>query len=168
MIQINPREDLCKLFLFCFSHKIPEMIRRVSNLFQHHPDLIVGFNTFLPPGYNIKVQANKIIVDHPGKRALSLSTAMGLSTAAAAALAAASGASHPGPSDSAKTGANPGAESSGSGIFSHNNQQSNPPSGQQQQQASGNSQMASGTVTSPAYGRKDTRHADNFHKVLVC
>ncbi|XP_031694705.1 paired amphipathic helix protein Sin3a-like isoform X2 [Anarrhichthys ocellatus] len=32
----------------------PGVISRVSQLFKAHPDLIVGFNTFLPPGYKIK------------------------------------------------------------------------------------------------------------------
>ena len=36
----------------------PGVIQRVSNLFKGHPELIVGFNTFLPPGYKIEVQAN--------------------------------------------------------------------------------------------------------------
>lgn len=36
-----------------------EVIRRVSNLFQGHKDLILGFNTFLPPGYKIKVTEDK-------------------------------------------------------------------------------------------------------------
>lgn len=36
----------------------PGVIQRVSNLFKGHPQLIVGFNTFLPPGYKIEVQAN--------------------------------------------------------------------------------------------------------------
>ncbi|XP_059470996.1 paired amphipathic helix protein Sin3b isoform X2 [Neocloeon triangulifer] len=36
----------------------PGVIARVSNLFKGHPELIVGFNTFLPPGYKIEVQAN--------------------------------------------------------------------------------------------------------------
>ncbi|XP_069364151.1 paired amphipathic helix protein Sin3a [Maniola hyperantus] len=36
----------------------PGVITRVSNLFQGHPELIVGFNTFLPPGYKIEVQSN--------------------------------------------------------------------------------------------------------------
>ncbi|EAA12860.5 AGAP007892-PA, partial [Anopheles gambiae str. PEST] len=36
----------------------PGVIQRVSNLFRGHPELIVGFNTFLPPGYKIEVQAN--------------------------------------------------------------------------------------------------------------
>lgn len=33
----------------------PGVIARVSNLFRGHPELIVGFNTFLPPGYKIEV-----------------------------------------------------------------------------------------------------------------
>ncbi|XP_044744116.1 paired amphipathic helix protein Sin3a isoform X2 [Coccinella septempunctata] len=36
----------------------PGVIERVSNLFDGFPDLIVGFNTFLPPGYKIEVQKN--------------------------------------------------------------------------------------------------------------
>lgn len=36
----------------------PGVITRVSNLFKGFPDLIVGFNTFLPPGYKIEVQKN--------------------------------------------------------------------------------------------------------------
>ncbi|XP_046593518.1 paired amphipathic helix protein Sin3b isoform X2 [Neodiprion lecontei] len=37
----------------------PGVIKRVSNLFKGHPQLIVGFNTFLPPGYKIEVQADE-------------------------------------------------------------------------------------------------------------
>eukprot|EP00040_Diaphanoeca_grandis_P026119 m.145798 g.145798 ORF g.145798 m.145798 type:complete len:319 (+) comp30455_c0_seq1:246-1202(+) len=33
----------------------PGVIHRVSQLFEGHPDLIVGFNTFLPTGYKIEV-----------------------------------------------------------------------------------------------------------------
>ncbi|KFB39741.1 hypothetical protein ZHAS_00007434 [Anopheles sinensis] len=36
----------------------PGVIQRVSSLFKGHPELIVGFNTFLPPGYKIELQAN--------------------------------------------------------------------------------------------------------------
>jgi len=39
----------------------PGVISRVSMLFKGHPELIVGFNTFLPPGYKIEVQANENI-----------------------------------------------------------------------------------------------------------
>ncbi|XP_044596895.1 paired amphipathic helix protein Sin3a-like isoform X2 [Cotesia glomerata] len=37
----------------------PGVISRVSNLFKGHPELIVGFNTFLPPGYKIEVHSNE-------------------------------------------------------------------------------------------------------------
>lgn len=37
----------------------PGVIQRVSNLFKGYPELIVGFNTFLPPGYKIEVQRNE-------------------------------------------------------------------------------------------------------------
>ncbi len=37
----------------------PGVITRVSNLFRGHPELIVGFNTFLPPGYKIEVQSSE-------------------------------------------------------------------------------------------------------------
>ncbi|KAJ3159591.1 Transcriptional regulatory protein sin3 [Geranomyces michiganensis] len=36
----------------------PGVIRRVSNLFREHPELISGFNTFLPPGYKIEPGVN--------------------------------------------------------------------------------------------------------------
>ena len=31
----------------------PGVIAAVSELFRGHPDLVVGFNTFLPPGYKV-------------------------------------------------------------------------------------------------------------------
>merc|ERR1711892_1102861 len=37
----------------------PGVISRVSMLFKGYPELIVGFNTFLPPGYKIEVQTNE-------------------------------------------------------------------------------------------------------------
>ena len=37
-----------------FSIDTPGVIERVSNLFNGHPGLIQGFNTFLPPGYRIE------------------------------------------------------------------------------------------------------------------
>ncbi|XP_050306229.1 paired amphipathic helix protein Sin3b [Anthonomus grandis grandis] len=37
----------------------PGVIERVSNLFKGFPDLIVGFNTFLPPGYKIEVRSDQ-------------------------------------------------------------------------------------------------------------
>lgn len=39
----------------------PGVIERVSTLFKGHPSLIVGFNTFLPPGYKIEIN-----LDNPG------------------------------------------------------------------------------------------------------
>lgn len=33
-----------------FSIDTPGVIERVSTLFHGHPSLIIGFNTFLPPG----------------------------------------------------------------------------------------------------------------------
>ena len=39
----------------------PGVIARVSCLFKGHPELIVGFNTFLPPGYKIEVQRNDAV-----------------------------------------------------------------------------------------------------------
>ncbi len=45
-----------------FSIDTPGVIARVSSLFRGHPELIVGFNTFLPPGYKIEVQAEQVIV----------------------------------------------------------------------------------------------------------
>ena len=47
--------------LFFPSIDIREVISGVSSLFGEHPELIVGFNTFLPPGYTIEVNAS-----HPG------------------------------------------------------------------------------------------------------
>ncbi|XP_046857434.1 paired amphipathic helix protein Sin3b-like isoform X2 [Xenia sp. Carnegie-2017] len=51
----------------------PGVISRVSNLFKGHPELIVGFNTFLPPGYKIEVHpndANSISYTTPHQNAL--------------------------------------------------------------------------------------------------
>ncbi|CAG5127145.1 unnamed protein product, partial [Candidula unifasciata] len=50
----------------------PGVINRVSNLFKGHPDLIVGFNTFLPPGYKIEVQCETINVHQPGQQVMSI------------------------------------------------------------------------------------------------
>ncbi|MEQ2168517.1 hypothetical protein GOODEAATRI_015298 [Goodea atripinnis] len=54
---------------FCFySIDTPGVINRVSQLFKGHPDLIMGFNTFLPPGYKIEVQTNDLVnVTTPGQ-----------------------------------------------------------------------------------------------------
>lgn len=42
------------LILTIFSIDTPGVIDRVSTLFRGHPNLIQGFNTFLPPGYRIE------------------------------------------------------------------------------------------------------------------
>lgn len=57
----------------------PGVINRVSNLFKGHPDLIVGFNTFLPPGYKIEVERDVINVYQPGQASMPIS-ALGIST----------------------------------------------------------------------------------------
>ncbi|KAM7282733.1 paired amphipathic helix protein Sin3a isoform X6 [Ixodes scapularis] len=59
----------------------PGVIQRVSNLFKGHPELIVGFNTFLPPGYRIEVQANEQVnVSMPGSLSTTI-TAGGITLA---------------------------------------------------------------------------------------
>lgn len=50
------------------------MIERVSNLFNGHPGLIQGFNTFLPPGYRIECGTD----DNPN--AIRVTTPSGTST----------------------------------------------------------------------------------------
>lgn len=53
---------------FLYSIDTPGVINRVSQLFKGHPDLIMGFNTFLPPGYKIEVQTNDLVnVTTPGQ-----------------------------------------------------------------------------------------------------
>lgn len=67
----------CSLYSSSFNIRIdtPGVINRVSNLFKGHPDLIVGFNTFLPPGYKIEIQANETIALHqPGQQIMSITT----------------------------------------------------------------------------------------------
>ena len=46
------------------------VINRVSELFDGHTELIVGFNTFLPPGYKIEMNStsDSISVYHDGQR----------------------------------------------------------------------------------------------------
>jgi hypothetical protein len=69
---------LCSMYLMLlitfYRIDTPGVINRVSNLFKGHPDLIVGFNTFLPPGYKIEVQANEISVHQPGQQTLCIPT----------------------------------------------------------------------------------------------
>ena len=60
-------ESISRFLLF--SIDTPGVISRVSTLFKGHPDLIVGFNTFLPPGYKIEVtdgDSNTISFHGPG------------------------------------------------------------------------------------------------------
>uniref|UniRef100_A0A8C2AIZ6 Paired amphipathic helix protein Sin3b n=1 Tax=Cyprinus carpio TaxID=7962 RepID=A0A8C2AIZ6_CYPCA len=40
----------------------PGVINRVSQLFHGHPDLVLGFNAFLPPGYRIEIPKNGMAV----------------------------------------------------------------------------------------------------------
>lgn len=54
------------LVLLCSSIDTPGVIRRVSQLFHEHPDLIVGFNAFLPLGYRIDIPKNgKLNIQSP-------------------------------------------------------------------------------------------------------
>ena len=39
----------------------PTLIARVKHLFRDHPDLMVGFNDFLLPGYKIEVESDKAV-----------------------------------------------------------------------------------------------------------
>ncbi|MBN3275145.1 SIN3B protein, partial [Polyodon spathula] len=39
----------------------PGVISRVSQLFHGHPDLVLGFNAFLPPGYRIEIPKNGVV-----------------------------------------------------------------------------------------------------------
>uniref|UniRef100_A0A915EHM3 Histone deacetylase interacting domain-containing protein n=1 Tax=Ditylenchus dipsaci TaxID=166011 RepID=A0A915EHM3_9BILA len=41
------------------------VIRRVSRLFSGNPNLITGFNTFLPPGYEVRVSGAGILIIEP-------------------------------------------------------------------------------------------------------
>ncbi|RWS11975.1 paired amphipathic helix protein Sin3a-like protein [Dinothrombium tinctorium] len=58
----------------------PGVIQRVSNLFKGHPELIVGFNTFLPPGYKIEMQANDQVNVSMPSSALIIQTTSGATT----------------------------------------------------------------------------------------
>ncbi|KHN75090.1 Paired amphipathic helix protein Sin3a [Toxocara canis] len=46
----------------------PGVIRRVSRLFRGRPNLIVGFNTFLPPGFEVRLEGTKIVISEPSGR----------------------------------------------------------------------------------------------------
>ncbi|ESO95141.1 hypothetical protein LOTGIDRAFT_232221 [Lottia gigantea] len=111
----------------------PGVINRVSNLFKGHPDLIVGFNTFLPPGYKIEVQSEMINVHQPGQQVVSISQSNVLQLASATPM-------HHHPPSSASQGQNN--NSSASHHSYHQSPRHNPdptptpPSSQQQQQQS--------------------------------
>uniref|UniRef100_A0AAQ6AKZ8 Paired amphipathic helix protein Sin3b n=1 Tax=Amphiprion ocellaris TaxID=80972 RepID=A0AAQ6AKZ8_AMPOC len=49
----------------------PGVINRVSQLFHGHPDLVLGFNAFLPPGYRIEVPKNGMSLTTPAVAATS-------------------------------------------------------------------------------------------------
>lgn len=51
--------------LFIFSIDTQGVIRRVSRLFSGHSNLITGFNTFLPPGYEVRVSGSLIRIIEP-------------------------------------------------------------------------------------------------------
>ena len=56
------------MYMYIHSIDTPGVISRVSNLFKGHPDLIVGFNTFLPPGFKIEVRGeNEINIHGPAQ-----------------------------------------------------------------------------------------------------
>lgn len=64
-MQLTPRM-LAHLHFFFSSIDTPGVIRRVSQLFHEHPDLIVGFNAFLPLGYRIDIPKNgKLNIQSP-------------------------------------------------------------------------------------------------------
>jgi len=56
----------------------PGVIDRVSRLFEGHSELIVGFNTFLPPGYKIEMSSSSdsINVLFEGKHMPSFSSSL--------------------------------------------------------------------------------------------
>ena len=57
---LNEIKTLISMEKYSSSIDTPGVIARVSSLFRGHPELIVGFNTFLPPGYKIEVQAEQV------------------------------------------------------------------------------------------------------------
>lgn len=73
-IDVLWEHEVSQLVVVVYRIDTPGVINRVSNLFKGHPDLIVGFNTFLPPGYKIEVQANEISVHQPGQQTLCIPT----------------------------------------------------------------------------------------------
>lgn len=60
---VNTNRYFATLMLACvFLNSIdtPGVINRVSQLFHGHPDLVLGFNAFLPPGYRIEIPKNGV------------------------------------------------------------------------------------------------------------
>uniref|UniRef100_A0A673HHP4 Paired amphipathic helix protein Sin3b-like n=1 Tax=Sinocyclocheilus rhinocerous TaxID=307959 RepID=A0A673HHP4_9TELE len=57
MINIHSLSD-CISDISIHSIDTPGVINRVSQLFHGHPDLVLGFNAFLPPGYRIEIPKN--------------------------------------------------------------------------------------------------------------
>ena len=51
--------------IFFFRIDTPGVITRVSRLFKGRPSLIIGFNTFLPPGFEVRVNGSRIIITEP-------------------------------------------------------------------------------------------------------
>lgn len=49
------------------------VIRRVRELFEGHPDLIVGFNTFIPQGYRMEAPVSRLNNATPGRSNLAVS-----------------------------------------------------------------------------------------------
>ena len=41
-------------------------------MFQGHPELLVGFNNFLPAGYKVEVEGSEIYVHQPGIHVMTL------------------------------------------------------------------------------------------------
>lgn len=78
----------CRNSVFLLSSiDTPGVISRVSNLFKGHPDLIVGFNTFLPPGFKIEVHGqNEINIQGPAQHSHTLQQIAMRHNAAAAAV----------------------------------------------------------------------------------
>ncbi|KIY46777.1 hypothetical protein FISHEDRAFT_75303 [Fistulina hepatica ATCC 64428] len=66
-IQFSSQPDVYNRFLDIMKEfksqllNTPGVIKRVSHLFQGHPSLIQGFNTFLPSGYRIEAQDSDVI-----------------------------------------------------------------------------------------------------------
>uniref|UniRef100_A0A4W6FTX8 Paired amphipathic helix protein Sin3b n=1 Tax=Lates calcarifer TaxID=8187 RepID=A0A4W6FTX8_LATCA len=73
----------------------PGVINRVSQLFHGHPDLVLGFNAFLPPGYRIEVPKNGMAFLQspfstqvsPGQQGKSLTTSAAPATSGSASAA---------------------------------------------------------------------------------